>query len=497
MDAARHGDLVLSDITFAYPALDGSEGQDLLRGLSFGLSEGCRGVVLGRADAGKSTLCRILGGLVPRFTGGILSGTARFQGIDLLRTAPYDGIDTRGFVFQDPDEQIFTTRCDTEAAFGLESLGIERREMEQRVYDGLELMGLRDFQSRNPGTLSGGEKKRLMISCLAALRPRMWVLDEVFQELDAGWRDALIRHLVETGATALFLDSRWNPVYATGFEREALLTAGAVRVSEPDAGTAGREARLAVEGMLIPPEDAPVPPASPGPPVLRVEGLRFSFGTGGSFGLAVDDFELAGGSVCALLGRNGSGKTTLARLLCGLLQPQAGRVSLRGSAGFRCAAARELRREVGYLFQNPDYQVFLPSVSEELAFGMRAEGVGESEIRAQVEKALGLFRLPPGSVPPALLSYGTRKRLQAATYFLLKRRALILDEIDSGLSYGEIIPLMGQMAASGSALVLITHDVDLARYLARRIIVMESGSITQDLQRERFGDLIPFAGREG
>jgi energy-coupling factor transporter ATP-binding protein EcfA2 len=138
------------------------------------------------------------------------------------------------------------------------------------------------------------------------------------------------------------------------------------------------------------------------------------------------------------------------------------------------------------MFQNPDYQIFLPTVFEELALGLRAAGIAQDVIRGRVEEAQRLFHLPPGDMPPALMSYGARKRLQAATYNLLGRRLLILDEIDSGLSYREFMSLISALASSGSGLLLITHDAALARAIAHRVIVIDEGRIVQDSPAELF-----------
>jgi energy-coupling factor transport system ATP-binding protein len=214
--------------------------------------------------------------------------------------------------------------------------------------------------------------------------------------------------------------------------------------------------------------------------VLRLEGLRFRFPGAGAFGLSVDGLELRRGEVCALVGRNGSGKSTLARLLCGLAQPAFGTISMRAGRTLVPATARELQRRVGYMFQNPDYQVFLPTVTEELALGLRAAGMAEDVAERRVREAIDAFGLPPGDTPPALMSYGARKRLQAATYHLLERDLYILDEIDSGLAYDEVLPLIATLAAGGAGLLMITHDAALARAAADRVVVIEEGRIVQD-----------------
>ncbi len=478
--------LSISGLTFSYPGLSGGSPRAVLKGASFELSAGGRGAILGAADQGKTTLSRILAGLVPRFTGGTLEGSLTVAGRDPRDSRPFDSLQSVGVVFQDPDEQIFTTRCDTEIAFTLESLGVPAAPMRERVARSLSLVGLSDFASRNPATLSGGEKKRLLIACLVAADPELWILDEVFQELDHTWRAALLEHLCSASKSALFFDSRWSPLFDEGFSELSLLHDGSLERIGGGCAGADRDV-LERKGIRLPPDTASIGRrTAAADPVLRVDRVRFEFPGGGPFGLDVGSLELCSVEVCALVGRNGSGKSTLGKVLCGLLSPQAGTISLREGNTFCRATPAGLNRAVGYMFQNPDYQIFLPTVDEELAFGLRNAGLRGNVIRGMVEEARRLFRLPEGDTPPALMSYGARKRLQAATYHLLARRLLILDEIDSGLSYSDFLSLIGELASAGPGLLVITHDVDLARAVAHRVIVIDEGRIVEDMPAERF-----------
>ncbi len=474
--------LAFERLGFSYPALDRFPEVTVLRDAAFAVPAGGAAAIAGAADAGKTTLARVLAGLLPRFSGGTLAGSARFADRDLLAARPCDSMERVGLVFQDPDEQLVTTRCDSEVAFALESLGVPRGEMAQAVARGLALVGLESMRSRNPGTLSGGEKKRLLIACLAAIDPGLWILDEVFQELDHAWRMALMDHIEREGRTALFLDSRWSPIYDGHCGRGGLLTGGTILPLDGDAGS--RTRRLREAGLVLP----GVPFAGAGnqrEPVLKAQGLTFGFADQSAFRLSVEDLTLERGVITAMAGRNGSGKSTLGKLLCGLLTPDGGSILLPKSGSWRPAPARSLQQRVGYLFQNPDYQVFLPTVAEELSFGIGGAGSGRA-LRDQVDETIRLFRLPTGDTPPALMSYGARRRLQAATAHMLSREVLILDEIDSGLSCRDFLEILPALASPERGVVLITHDLSLARHVAGRILVMDGGRIVEDLAPERF-----------
>jgi energy-coupling factor transport system ATP-binding protein len=480
--------LAIHELCFQYPPLDAIPAATVLEGASFLLPAGKAGAILGAADAGKTTLLRLLAGLVPRFTGGKVSGSAAYGGLNLLGTLPYEAMEKVGLVFQDPDEQIITTRCDSEVAFALESLGISGTDMETRIAPSLRLMGLESFAGRNPGTLSGGEKKRLLIACLAAADPELWLLDEVFQELDHEWRTALLGQVRERGRTALFLDSRWSPLYGPECTAVSVLCKGTLM---PSQGTGKHGDLLVSEGLVLGPDSEALDPsvpaeAEPGNPRIRMEGVEFAFPGAGAFSLSIDELSLGGQGITAIVGRNGSGKSTLGRVLCGLLVPSRGRIMLRVGGRFVPSPPEMLRRRVGFLFQNPDYQVFLPTVGEELAFGLRSSRLGARERKEKIEDAIRLFRLPSAATPPSLMSYGARRRLQAGTFHALERDVLILDEVDSGLAYGDILGLLPILGAKDRGIVLVTHDLALARHVAARIVVMERGRVVEDQAAREF-----------
>lgn len=489
---SREG-ISVEGLSFSYPEYPGLPARPLLSGLDLRLEAGEIGVLLGASGVGKTTLARVLGGLAPRFTGGTLEGEVRAAGADIGRSMPYDLVDRVGLVFQHPDEQIVGTRCDAEVAFALESLGIERPEMERRVRDALALFGLADFASRNPATLSGGEKKRLLLACLEAAGPPVWVLDEAFEELDPAWRRMSLEHLCAAGKTALVLDSRWSAAFRTRVDRHAVLAAGALRGMSRTQEAPAFQAAMQSAGLVPPAGRIPGPAAAARGPYVRVRGLSFAF-QGGSFSLEVDDLEIDRGSVTALVGPNGSGKSTLARLLCGLLEPARGVIEIDRGRGFAAAAANELNRLVGCVFQDPDHQIFMPTVRDELALSLRADGGSAAVKDRRIAEAIESFGLPAAETPTALMSYGSRKLLQAAACWLLDRALIILDEADSGLSYASIAGLLGTLLHGGAGILLVTHDAVLAAAAADRVIAMDAGTIAADSGSEALGRALAAGG---
>jgi energy-coupling factor transporter ATP-binding protein EcfA2 len=479
MDLADTPLLVIKDLSFRYPGMGAESAPPVHDGFSLSIPDRSVSVLFGAADAGKTTFARIIAGLVPRFSGGSLQGSLLLDGLDIRKSLPFELMEKVGLVSQDSDEQIFTTRCDTELAFALESLGVPRPQIVERVDLCLLQMGLSAFKERNPATLSGGEKKRLLLACLSAIGPALWILDESLEELDQAWKAAVLDFL--TGKTVLALASRWSPILAGRASFFALLSHGRIASSADRGDAPDFHGALSRDGIL-PRHEKPRRRDTPSHVLLKAEGVRFRFPGQDGFALAIDSLELRAGELCALLGDNGSGKTTLGKILCGLLTPYAGGISLRTSGGFQSAPPHELNARVGYLFQNPDHQIYLPTVRDELALGLRRQGLGRAEIDRKIEEAVELFSLPEPSSPPALMSYGGRRRLQAAISYLLSREILVLDEIDSGLSCREVESLLDALIPRAPGVVFITHDMSLAESLADRILVMEAGKLTRDFR---------------
>jgi len=190
-----------------------------------------------------------------------------------------------------------------------------------------------------------------------------------------------------------------------------------------------------------------------------------------------------------LKGSNGCGKSTLARILSGLISPDGGEIHAEASPA--PSSPRDLNRRCAYLFQNPDYQLFLPTVEEELMLGLRSTGLKKSERRRMAEEAVEDFHLPPLNAPPALLSFGARKRLQAGIYALLDKDLYILDEADSGLGYDDFKNIVSALGRRGAALLVISHDAGIQNLDVHRILDMCDGRIVGDIRTE------DFAGRAG
>lgn len=516
--------VALRDLAFAYPPLiHNGDPVRVYQGLSVQIPHGQRVAVLGATGAGKTTLAYILAALAPRMTGGTLQGTARVNGRDVLQTPPADMSTDVGLVFQSPDQQLFNMTVADEIAFGLEGLALPPDEIERRIAQTLADVGLQGLEERAPWQLSGGQQKRLAIGVVLAMRPPILVLDEPLSGLDPVGRRtvmALLERLREQhGVTIVLIEqhadfvARWADrvlVVAEGrllldgtprdvFAHTSLLEAHGVPVPQITALTA----RLQTEGLDVPlclhVEEAaqalPAPrclPSAPSnqqtrtaPPAIEIERVSFAYERETSPVPALHEVSLRvpQGQFVALVGANGSGKSTLARHLNGLLRPQQGQVRILGH-DTRAHTVPTLARMVGYVFQNPDHQIFAPTVREEIAFGVRNIGVPTPEAARRVEDALHRFGLEAyADAPPAVLGYGIRRLITVAAVWAMRPPIWVLDEPTTGLDSRFTALLahhMRRLHAEGHTILLITHDMTLVGALAERVVVMQEGRLVAD-----------------
>ena len=453
--------LSVKDLSFQYPSYPGLESRSLFKDLSFELEKGSMNLLLALPGSGKTTLSRILTSLVPAYTGGELSGNIKKEG-------------ETGIVFQNPDEQLFCSTAEKEVVFPLEAAGLPREEIGRRADAAFQKTGIEYLRFKKPIHLSGGEKRRLLISVLCATDPELWILDETLEEIDIRGREEILSFLKASGKTILILTAKMLDVYKKYADNFFVYAGGSLMQfadgSSREFAYAVKEGGFCLDGDM-PDENAlkALESVTFENPVLKVEGLRFSY-PDSDFTLDVDNFALEQGKTTAVIGTNGCGKSTLSHIIAGLLKPQAGKVLLEGKE----VSAEKLNRNCSYLFQNPDYQLFLPTARAELEYGLKLQKLPQDQIEEKVQEAIKVFGIEHPDAPPVLMSYGQRKKLQAAIYWLLEKKIVIIDEADSGISskeYRQIIDAFRQSPAD-PAILIITHDIQLAALEADSIFRM-------------------------
>lgn len=532
----------VKDVTFTY---SGAQRHALER-VSLAVAEGEFVGVIGPSGAGKSTLAGVMSGAVPHHFAGELYGACLVDGKDTCEVTLTDVSRLVGSVLQDIDAQFVASNVRGELLFGLENFGVTHDEIPARMQQALETVGIEDLRDREIATLSGGQKQKVAIAAILALRPRVLVLDEPTAALDPVSSTLVFETLCEVNRSAgitvvvieqkvallseycsrvvvldqgkLVFDDTPRKVFSHG-ERlreigvdsprvarvsNSLAAAGLCELGKPALSVdeaAALVARIVGEGVrgavvegacavpAVPsvPSNATVCDPSIGgdssssartsEPVARFEGVGYSYPGGGASVRALD-FEVFPGEIVGIVGQNGAGKTTFTKLLNGLLKPAEGNVVVAG-LNTREVPTSRIARHVSTLFQNPDRQICKDTVLDEVAFGLLLQGVSLDEASARAKATCERFGLPLDEAPFSL-SRGQRQMVALASVVVGEPQIIVLDEPTCGLDYRECMTVMEtvrDMAAAGSAVVMVCHDMEVVSDFADRLVVMANGEI--------------------
>lgn len=473
-------------VRFAYP----DAATAALDGIDTEVAAGEFVLVAGGSGTGKSTLLRAACGLVPHASGGRFGGDVRVGGTSTRQAMPRDLAGTVGFVHQDPEAAFVVDRVENDIAFVLENLGMDAAAMRRRVEEVLDALDVAALRHRAPSSLSGGERQRCAIAAALAAGPGLLVLDEPTSQLDPqGAEDvlaALSRLNHDLGTTVMLAEHRLDRA-APLADRALLVDAGRIAADggpggvlaaypgAPAVTALGRllgwdpppltvkaaRAAVAADGT---PELVLSPPVGHAHGDVVVSARRLAARAGGTVVLDAVDLEIHEGEVVALLGRNGSGKTTLLRTLAGLAEPAHGKVV--------CDA------RVAYVPQDPDLLFSAPTVRAELEATLRLLGRRDPDAVDAWLARLGLTAAAQRH--PRTLSGGERQRAAVAAVAVGGAPVLLLDEPTRGMDAPSREALAGciaEHAGGGGAVVVATHDVELAARVAHTAVVIGGGDV--------------------
>ncbi|WP_225799656.1 ABC transporter ATP-binding protein [Streptomyces sp. NK15101] len=517
------------------------DAEPTLRNVDLTVPEGELVLLVGPSGVGKSTLLGAVSGLVPHFTGGTLTGRVTVDGRDTRTHPPRELADLVGTVGQDPSAHFVTDTVEDELAYGMESLGLAPGVMRRRVEETLDLLGLAELRDRPIATLSGGQRQRVAIGSVLTPHPKVLVLDEPTSALDPSAAEdvlAVLQRLVhDLGTTVLLAEHRlervvqyadqvlllpeavmgppaeimavspvhppvvalgrvagWDPLPLT--VRDARRRAGELKARLEGRDPAGllprpaaprsRDSRDGAPGFgkgrrggitLFKRRRARPAPAPATAPLLLTEGLAVRRARVEA--LRRVDLRVAPGETIALMGRNGAGKSTLLSTLVGMIEPTSGTVRVAGRAP-HTTDPRDLIRQVGLVPQEPRDLLYADTVAAECAAADADAGAAPGTCRALVEELL------PGvadDTHPRDLSEGQRLALALAVVLTGRPPLLLLDEPTRGLDYAakaRLVARLRTLAVEGHAIVLATHDVELAAELAHRVVIVADGEVVAD-----------------
>ncbi len=529
----------IQDVSFTYDTGSAEEGapapKPALSHITVQIGTGEFVGIIGPSGAGKSTLAAVMSGAIPHHYKGTLYGATLVDGKDTCDVTLTDISQIVGSVLQDIDTQMVASVVEDEMLFGLENFGVPHTEIEGRLEDALETVGIADLRFREIATLSGGQKQKVAIAAILALKPRVLVLDEPTAALDPASSNLVFDTLEEVrrqGVTVVVIEQKVallsrccdrilvmneGELLLDGTPREVFAHAGELRAIGVDSPRVARvynslahdgylpsgkpcltvEEAAAIEERLIgrsaaeplSPESAqsfrqgskhkvaPRPHAEGSEPVVSLRDVSFRYPNGGA---AVEGLEMQvyPGEMVAIVGQNGAGKTTLTKLLNGLLKPASGEVRISGLSTKEVPTSR-IAAHCATLFQNPDYQLCKDTVLDEVAFGLELQGVDSEEARRRAARVIERFGLPEDEAPFSL-SRGQRQIVALASVVVMEPDVVLLDEPTSGLDYRECMTVMdtvSEMANRGCAVIMVCHDMEVVSDFAERLVVMANGHI--------------------
>ena len=494
--------------------------------------------ILGHNGSGKSTLAKQMNAILTP-----TEGTMWVDGKDTRVEANVWAVrQTAGMVFQNPDNQIIGTVVEEDVGFGPENLGVPTEEIWKRVEESLSAVGMIEYRHHSPNKLSGGQKQRVAIAGVVAMRPKCIVLDEPTAMLDPNGRQEVLRTIEELRkrekVTVILITHYMEEV--VGADRVIVMDKGHV-VLEGTAREVFSQIELLKEYRLDVPQVTllahelrkkgyPIPQGilttdellavlseckktdvktqvlasetknvlqNVEEPLLKVDHINYVYSPGNAFekhalkDISLDIYE---GEFIGIIGHTGSGKSTLIQHLNGLIKATDGAIFYKGENIYgEKYNLRELRNNVGLVFQYPEHQLFETDVLADVCFGPKNQGLSQEECKERAIDALKLVGLPEKyyAVSPFDLSGGQKRRVAIAGVLAMKPKVLVLDEPTAGLDpkgRDEILEQIAYLQREGNlTVVLVSHSMeDIAKYVDRIVVMNRGSKMYDDVPRKVF-----------
>ena len=462
------------NVSFSYP--DSADGG--LKNISLTIPDGQCVLLCGRSGCGKTTLTRLINGLIPQFFAGELSSKVLLDGKNLAELPMYRIAEKDGSVFQNPRTQFFNVDTDSEIAFGMENEAVPQERMERCVVETAKALRIENLLGRNIFALSGGEKQKIAFASVYAMEPEIYLLDEPSSNLDMTALGALREHLrliKSQGKTVIIAEHRLH--YLTDVaDRIIYLENGSIAGDwTPEQFrllSAEKRQSMGLRALDLH-EDKPMCAAAPKQlPVLELQNVSLAYKKQPV--LCDISLQAAPGDVIAVVGHNGAGKTTFSRALCGLHKETSGSYLWNGNS----QKPKERMKRSYMVMQDVNYQLFAESVEAECTFGIKHP---DTELAKKTLEELGLISLHERH--PNTLSGGQKQRLAAATSMVCGKELLVFDEPTSGLDYDSMVrlsTLIRRLSGMGKVIFVVTHDYEFVCRTCTRVLHLDGGGIRDD-----------------
>lgn len=473
--AKKDNAVSLQKVRFSY---DGGKTW-ILDGIDLEIAYGQRIAIIGKNGSGKSTLSKIIAGLSSPDSGIVtLCGIKVFETNNVDSKAYQKARESIGALFQSPEDQIVTTVVEDDVAFGLENLCASKEFMKQNISNALRAVNMENHRFSDPSNMSGGQQQRVAIASSIATKSKLLVLDEPTSMLDSCAKedvDKLFDKLQTSGTTIVQVTHKISE--CKNADRILMLENGKLR----DVSLLELDEFFTEKSPAVIESKSMTENAKKSNTAIEISNLNVSYTNSQSPIIRDYSLSVKSGEIVAIMGKNGCGKSTLAKAICALIKYDSGSICVNGikiSEKTSKSQMREIRKNIGYVMQLPEQQLFAQTVFEDVAYGPKNFGLEGRELHSRVLNALKSLHIEHlAQKSPFELSGGQQRLAAIAGVLACNPKILVLDEPTAGLDfeYAKIVlKILSDLHNKGITIIVITHDLNEAKSLGARIVTLES-----------------------
>lgn len=473
--AKKDNAVSLQKVRFSY---DGGKTW-ILDGIDLEIAYGQRIAIIGKNGSGKSTLAKIIAGLSSPDSGIVtLCGIKVFEANNVDSKAYQKARESIGALFQSPEDQIVTTVVEDDVAFGLENLCASKEFMKQNISNALRAVNMENHRFSDPSNMSGGQQQRVAIASSIATKSKLLVLDEPTSMLDSCAKEdvnKLFNKLQTSGTTIVQVTHKISE--CKNADRILMLENGKLR----DVSLLELDEFFTEKSPAVIESKSMTENAKKSNTAIEISNLNVSYTNSQSPIIRDYSLSVKSGEIVAIMGKNGCGKSTLAKAICALIKYDSGSICVNGikiSEKTSKSQMREIRKNIGYVMQLPEQQLFAQTVFEDVAYGPKNFGLEGRELHSRVLNALKSLHIEHlAQKSPFELSGGQQRLAAIAGVLACNPKILVLDEPTAGLDfeYAKIVlKILSDLHNKGITIIVITHDLNEAKSLGARIVTLES-----------------------